>query len=183
MKLLLVIFGIVTFAFIAESKVFERCELARELKNKYHMPSELSTWVCLAYHESRFRTDAINTHNRDHSIDNGLFQINNRYWCDQGSRGCGVSCAELRTDDITKQVNCAKTVFHETVKLGRNGFSAWAAYAPHCRGNTKSYIQGCFKVDEYDDEPEKSGFLSFMNSICTSYLISLSGKEDILGDL
>lgn len=68
--------------------------------------------------------------------DYGLFQINSRYWCDQGGSGCGVSCKSL-TNSLSKSVRCAKVVYNE------RGFEAWTAYRQHCRGNTYSYIEDC----------------------------------------
>lgn len=37
-----------------QAKVYQKCELARELKNKHGFPAaQIPTWVCIAYHESR----------------------------------------------------------------------------------------------------------------------------------
>lgn len=51
--------------------------------------------VCLAKHESNYITGAINN-NSDGSTDYGIFQINNRWWCSNGSfhsaNGCKISC-------------------------------------------------------------------------------------------
>ena len=52
--------------------------------------------VCLAKWESNYNTEAIN-HNTDGSTDYGIFQINSRYWCDDGRTPgskniCGIRC-------------------------------------------------------------------------------------------
>lgn len=44
--------------------------------------------------ESSGNTRALNKANADGSIDHGLFQINDRYWCEHGKKGkeCNVNC-------------------------------------------------------------------------------------------
>uniref|UniRef100_A0A8C4Q4V8 lysozyme n=1 Tax=Eptatretus burgeri TaxID=7764 RepID=A0A8C4Q4V8_EPTBU len=54
--------------------------------------TNLSTGVCMAFAESSYKTDALHKNNDD-SIDYGIFQINNHYWCkdDKNPRnGCNV---------------------------------------------------------------------------------------------
>ncbi|KAJ8338901.1 hypothetical protein SKAU_G00356870, partial [Synaphobranchus kaupii] len=82
----------------ASAKTFSRCELARALKaagmDGYRGVS-LGDWVCLAKWESSYNTGATN-HNTDGSTDYGIFQINSRWWCDNGSRtanACGIPCS------------------------------------------------------------------------------------------
>ena len=52
--------------------------------------------ICLVRWESDFNTSAIGSLNADGSLDHGLFQISDLYWCDltgQGMDGaCGLSC-------------------------------------------------------------------------------------------
>ncbi|KAE8748340.1 Lysozyme, partial [Frankliniella occidentalis] len=83
-----------------EAHVYEACELAKQLKSPYGFPlSQIPTFVCIAYYESRFNTSAVSKPNRDKSIDYGIFQINSRWWCDRGPKlGCGVTCQTLLTD-------------------------------------------------------------------------------------
>lgn len=55
----------------------------------------LHAGICLVRWESEFNTSAIGSLNADGSLDHGLFQISDRYWCDheQGMEGaCGLSC-------------------------------------------------------------------------------------------
>lgn len=62
--------------------------------------SVCSAGVCLTENESHYRTDAIN-HNTDGSTDYGIFQINSRWWCDNGkhtANGCKIKCSgQLQT--------------------------------------------------------------------------------------
>ena len=61
---------------IKSGKIYERCELAKELRHVHNIPLEqLSTWVCIAEHESRFDTSAVGRLNADGSADNGIFQV------------------------------------------------------------------------------------------------------------
>ncbi|XP_035247403.1 lysozyme C-like [Anguilla anguilla] len=129
----------------ASAKVFERCELAKTLKaagmDGYSGVS-LGHWVCLARWESTYNTAA--THrNTDGSTDYGIFQINSRWWCNDGmtntANGCNISCDSLLTDDISDAITCAKLVVRDP-----NGIRAWVAWRVHCEGQDVSqYIAGC----------------------------------------
>ena len=61
------------------SEVCASREIAEVILNAaeiYNVPAALA--VALAWEESRFDPRAVNTQNRDHSIDRGLFQLNDR---------------------------------------------------------------------------------------------------------
>ncbi|XP_044258630.1 lysozyme-like [Tribolium madens] len=127
-----------------EAKVFKRCELAKELKNKHHIPgSQLATWMCIAKYESDYNTSARNTKTGDH----GLFQISQIYWCNNSNKpgkGCNAKCSDFRNNDIRDDVACIKKIYAEHQKLSGNGFNAWVAYKNHCKGNNDHFIKGCF---------------------------------------
>jgi len=58
------------------AKVYDRCELARELVEKHEAPEhQVATWVCIAQHESQFNTSAVGQMNGDNSKDHGIFQV------------------------------------------------------------------------------------------------------------
>ncbi|XP_063377699.1 lysozyme-like [Cydia fagiglandana] len=124
---------------LAAAKQFEKCELVRELRKQGFPEPQMRDWVCLVEKESGFRTDAIGKLNGDSSWDHGLFQVNDRYWCTRdGPPGleCNVSCAALRTDDITAAATCVKKIF------ARHGFAGWTAWKAHCQG-AKPDISNC----------------------------------------
>lgn len=128
-------------------KVFQRCELVHELsKKKHRIPlHEVSTWVCIARHESQFNTSAIGHLNADLSGDHGLFQISDQYWCSPPGVGlaCGINCDQLEDDDITDDVICARRIYRAHKRRTGDGFSAWAVYGPHCRGDNSGFAKGC----------------------------------------
>lgn len=135
---------------VGRGKVYERCELARELRFKHNIQMDhIATWVCIAKHESNFNTSAIGRLNWDGSEDHGLFQISDIYWCGESGKACGLTCDELEDNDITNDVECIKTIHAEHTRLFGDGFQAWAVY-PRCRGQSESYISGCF--DDSDNE-------------------------------
>jgi hypothetical protein len=135
---------------VGDGKVYERCELARELKHVHNIPMEtIGTWVCIAKHESNFNTSAIGRLNWDGSEDHGLFQISDIYWCGENGKSCGLKCEELRDNDITNDVECIKQIHAEHTRLSGDGFTAWAVY-PRCKGQSTMYIDGCF--DDSDNE-------------------------------
>ncbi|XP_050360419.1 uncharacterized protein LOC126780198 [Nymphalis io] len=135
-------FGVVlltsTFIAIANARIYERCELARDLLKIGVKRDDVATWVCIAFHESRFDTAARNPHSGDH----GLLQISELYWCGPG-KACGVPCSAFRNEDIYDDVQCALRIHEEHTRLQGNGFLAWVVYPHHCKHNAKKYIVDC----------------------------------------
>lgn len=132
------------FAFVALpcswAKVFDKCELAKELLQVHRFPEDqIPQWVCIAEHESLFNSSAVGHMNWDGSLDHGLFQINDRYWCSPpGPKNeCYIDCADLEDDDITDDVECVRLIYK------RHGFSAWAVWRSLCRGVNYSYLSDC----------------------------------------
>ncbi|KAJ8719037.1 hypothetical protein PYW07_016593 [Mythimna separata] len=128
-----VILFVVLFCFMSKAfgKTLSECELVRELRKHGFPENQLKDWVCLVNAESSRRTNVVGPPNSDGSHDYGLFQINDRYWCsatDKPGKGCNVRCKDLLLDDISKQAQCAKTVF------GVHGFEAWYGWANKCKG-------------------------------------------------
>ncbi|KAL2100246.1 hypothetical protein ACEWY4_004640 [Coilia grayii] len=131
---------------VASAKVYERCELARALKaagmDRYY-GATLADWVCLSKWESSYNTQAIN-HNTDRSTDYGIFQINSKWWCNDGQtpgakNACNINCAALMTDDIQAAITCAKRVVRDPNRL-----SAWVGWRNHCKGKDLTpYLAGC----------------------------------------
>ncbi|XP_017657111.1 lysozyme C-like [Nannospalax galili] len=96
--------GLLLLSVTVQSKVFQRCELARTLKNHgldgYEGVS-LANWMCLCKSESDFNTQATNYNPGSQSTDYGIFQINSCYRCtyDKTPRAvdaCGISCSGLK---------------------------------------------------------------------------------------
>nr|AEV91334.1 chicken-type lysozyme [Mierspenaeopsis hardwickii] len=137
---------LVVFVVASEAKVFRKCELASLLENRFRLSrDEIKNWVCIAEYESSFNTATINDKNRNKSTDYGIFQINNKYWCDNnyGKNVCGIACSELLSDDITTSLRCAQTVRRDTEKF--SGYKAWVAYNRKCKNrNLDQYMAECW---------------------------------------
>lgn len=134
-KLAFTVAFIISAIHSATSKVYKRCELAKELRDIYGIPeNQLATWICIIGHESSYNTSAIS----DGAENYGLFQINREYWCSKNGRGCGIPCSALRDDDIRDDVNCAKHIFKQ------QGFKAWSLYS-RCKTNVEKYIRDCYE--------------------------------------
>lgn len=109
----------------------------------YHGIS-LANWMCLAKWESDYNTKATNYNPGDESTDYGIFQINSRYWCNNGKtpkavNACGISCEALLQNDIAEAVTCAKRVVRDP-----QGIRAWVAWRNHCQGrDLTQYVSGC----------------------------------------
>nr|XP_045008787.1 lysozyme C-like [Jaculus jaculus] len=139
--------GLLLLSVTVQGKVFERCELARTLKHAGmdgYKGISLANWVCLARWESNYNTRATNFNSGDQSTDYGIFQINSRYWCNDGKtpsavNGCGISCDVLLRDDISQAIQCAKRVVRAP-----QGIRAWVAWRDHCQGrDLTEYVRGC----------------------------------------
>ncbi|KAF7482042.1 Hypothetical predicted protein [Marmota monax] len=100
------ILGLLLLSVIVQGKVYERCELARTLKRlgmDGYRGISLANWVCLAKWESSYNTRATNYNPGSGSTDYGIFQINSRYWCNDGKtpravNACGISCSVYKED-------------------------------------------------------------------------------------
>uniref|UniRef100_A0A1A9VFF1 lysozyme n=1 Tax=Glossina austeni TaxID=7395 RepID=A0A1A9VFF1_GLOAU len=131
-----------------KSKIYGRCELARELYEEHNIPIEqVATWICIAQHESHFNTSAVGHRDGDGSIAYGLFQISNLRRCSNKRYGLN----RLIDDNITDDVECIKRIYKEHAALFGGGFTAWTAYLPYCRNQHYEHIASCFEKEESND--------------------------------
>ncbi|XP_062059239.1 lysozyme C-like [Lepus europaeus] len=146
MKALLIL-GLLLLSYTVQGKIYGRCELARTLKSlglDGYKGVSLANWMCLTKWESSYNTKATHYNPGDQSTDYGIFQINSRYWCDDGKtpgavNACHIPCSDLLKNDITQAVACAKRVVSDP-----QGVRAWMAWRSHCQNrDLTSYIQGC----------------------------------------
>ncbi|KAI2566953.1 lysozyme [Homo sapiens] len=106
----LIVLGLVLLSVTVQGKVFERCELARTLKRlgmDGYRGISLANWMCLAKWESGYNTRATNYNAGDRSTDYGIFQINSRYWCNDGKtpgavNACHLSCSGWHGEIVVK---------------------------------------------------------------------------------
>lgn len=88
----------------------------------------------------------------DHNIDTFFPpKINNQTYCSNYSHGgvCHVKCEDLARTDITKAVQCAKTIFT------RDGFKVWYKWSAKCKGKKPEELPSlteCFKPRNRDVE-------------------------------
>ncbi|XP_052021668.1 lysozyme C-2-like [Apodemus sylvaticus] len=146
MKALLTL-GLLLLSVTVQAKVYERCELARILKNNgmagYYGIS-LGNWVCLAQYESNYNTSTIKYNPGSKSRDYGIFQINSRYWCNDSKtpgsvNACGMPCSALLQDDITQAIKCVKRVARDPQSL-----RAWVEWRIYCQNRDLSqFIWNC----------------------------------------
>ncbi|XP_048347342.1 lysozyme C-like [Sphaerodactylus townsendi] len=129
----------------AEGKVFGRCELARVMwqhRFDVFVGHKVADWVCLAQHESSYRTDVV--YFNGSSSDYGIFQINSLSWCDDGQtpgskNACRMSCYRLLDDDITDDMRCAKKITRKA-----RGLTPWKGWENNCQGDVDHYVDGCW---------------------------------------
>ncbi|XP_078416691.1 lysozyme C-1-like [Cetorhinus maximus] len=131
---------------VTSGKVYEKCELARILKDKgldgFHRHS-LANWICMVETESGFNTN-LTRHYRNLGIitstNYGIFQINNMEWCDNGMATfsynlCQISCNSLLDDDITDDIQCIKSVV-----VTQLGMDIWPGWKKNCLGRDHSHF-------------------------------------------
>ncbi|XP_075298896.1 lysozyme C-like [Opisthocomus hoazin] len=128
-----------------EGEIISRCELVKILREHGFEGFEGTTiadWICLVQHESDYNTEAYN--NNGPSRDYGIFQINSKYWCNDGKTsgavdGCHISCSELMTNDLEDDIKCAKKIARDA-----HGLTPWYGWKNHCEGrDLSSYVKGC----------------------------------------
>ncbi|XP_044743008.1 lysozyme C-like [Chrysoperla carnea] len=117
-------------------KLYTKCELARELSTHLRMDyEEIQNWVCIAQISS-FDTSRKVYDSSDGHYSHGLFLISDRWWCSHGEdrpeeNTCGVDCSELRSDNITASVNCARKIYQ--VWQTGSGYEAWWYWPKNCK--------------------------------------------------
>ncbi|XP_077543320.1 uncharacterized protein LOC144155630 [Haemaphysalis longicornis] len=141
----------------AWARIYDRCELAMELHDRFKFPKrDLDKWLCLAYWESRFDTRAYHKGKYDGSGDHGIFQINDKHWC-QPHQGhsenvCRMPCYMLRDDNLYDDIECVNKIFR------RHGFHAWMMFSHKCSGNTLEFFNGCdFRIRRGDMTSSPTG--------------------------
>ncbi|KAL9699523.1 hypothetical protein quinque_002964 [Culex quinquefasciatus] len=127
---------------VSEAKKFDKCSLAKALQDNGFSKDSLPNWVCLIQNESAMDTTKKNN-NRNGSTDWGLFQINDRYWCDpqdkskKTSNECKLKCSALLSDNISSAATCAKKIWK------RHGYRAWYGWINRCEGKTLPSLTSC----------------------------------------
>ncbi|CAG9864705.1 unnamed protein product [Phyllotreta striolata] len=146
MKSAIFLYAIAAFLWDSQSdaKVFERCQLARELA-KHGVPDEqIPTFVCIASRESGGDSGKIDYKTGRH----GVFQIDEHVWCspyERPGRECEASCSSFRDDFIGDDIACAMKIYKDTKQLSSVGYDAWGSYWEHCAsGNNLEYVEGCY---------------------------------------
>lgn len=129
----------------ATGKVYKACELAAKLHQSKVPPEQIPIWVCIAKHESRFRTSVMSPLDKPSGTrSHGIFQINGYHWCDKPGRGCDCPCSDLRDSDITDDIACSRLILRRTARKKRSGFMAWSVYGRCHNWILDPEIAACF---------------------------------------
>jgi hypothetical protein len=103
-------------------------EVADALRQAGFAEEDVPAMVCTAKYESSFYERAMNNHNRNGSIDRGLFQINSVHL---GRRGCPKTGEGLYS--AAANAKCALVIYNEQSN------TAWYGYKKH-RAECDSYV-------------------------------------------
>ncbi|XP_026750267.2 lysozyme-like [Galleria mellonella] len=138
--IIFIVFIAFSLASQVDAKTFTRCGLVQALRSQGFDEAKMRDWVCLVENESGRRTDIVGKPNKNGSRDYGLFQINDKYWCNNTTKpgkGCNITCSQLLTDDITVASKCAKKIYK------RHHFMAWYGWRNHCQNKPLPDISNC----------------------------------------
>ncbi|XP_045166373.1 lysozyme-like [Mercenaria mercenaria] len=154
-KLLVIVLAILGTLCAAQKKT--KCQVVKALRDQGVPDSELKDWLCLVDKESSYKYNAEHTNYKDGSVDSidyGIFQLNDKYWCsDSGgysgkicwrlnTYGCDDKCKTFKDSDISNDAYCA-------VRVKKcKGFEEWVGWRNKCKGkDLSSYdFSECKKV-------------------------------------
>lgn len=123
-------------------KVYDKCELAKELRDAHRVPlEEIGIWVCLA-ERSMYNASWIGDAS---SKDYGLWRISSSWWCGSDGPGgaCGDACSTFTDEDITNDLKCAQQIVKVTKDNTGDGFLAWPNYSWKCKAKADDYVKDC----------------------------------------
>lgn len=156
---------------VAETKIFDRCELANLFKKAGITEDNLHKWVCIGQHNGL--DTSRNYQSPDGAIRSyGIFKISDEYWCDRTGSGtgklCGIPCRKLMDDDIRDDIRCAMKIYNH------HGFNAWIPWMPECMDVNKNYLKKCSNLGNrnnvvaadvlLDDDDDRPGDTSIENT-------------------
>uniref|UniRef100_A0A182NI12 lysozyme n=1 Tax=Anopheles dirus TaxID=7168 RepID=A0A182NI12_9DIPT len=124
-----------------DAKIVTKCELVKQLTANGISRTYQGHWVCLAKAVSKMDSAKV-SQLPNLSYNYGIFQINSKEWCRVGYKGgkCNVRCEDLATDNITKAIQCSKTIQQQ------NGFKEWQMWEKNCKGKELPDISNCAVV-------------------------------------
>ncbi|KAB0378153.1 hypothetical protein FD755_009731 [Muntiacus reevesi] len=140
----LIILGLLLLSVAVQGKVFERCELARTLKElglDGYKGVSLANWLCLTRWESDYNTKATNYNPSSESTDYGIFQINSKWWCDDGKTPNAVDgCHNIHHSHAAAAAKSLQSCQTLSLRL----YFPLVAWKSHCRDHdVSSYVEGC----------------------------------------
>ncbi|XP_075046067.1 lysozyme C-1-like [Mixophyes fleayi] len=142
MKVILCLAFLLCLHLGSEGKTFTKCELTRIFKENGIYDRDLDSWICLAYHESRYNNELVNRYTTSQSY--GIFQIDSQLWCDDGMTPgaeniCRMSCQSLQDDNLEDDIECAKRIM-----ISSNGLSSWLNWRENCmRRDLRRFTARC----------------------------------------
>lgn len=105
-------------------KVYERCELARELRDVHQISTDkVGVWVCIM-EKSGFNTSQQIPLNGEGNLNHGILQINDIYWCGQNKVGgnCNIECSKFEDENIADDLECGQKIVKDTMSYAGDGF-------------------------------------------------------------
>lgn len=120
---------------LCEAKVYDACEFVKEIHTKYNVTKEeIYKHLCVATVslDTTIQTDK----------ENGIYGIGSEWWCreDEAGGGCNLKCSNLRDDDISDDISCAKKI------LSQQGVEAWNETDDECNFGYQNLSNVCLAL-------------------------------------
>lgn len=117
----------------AKAKAISPCALATEMK-RINVPKEdISSYVCIALHESRLVTNSLLRFSSTYARLGIFHTVTSHGWCGADGK-CNLPCDKLLDTDVEDDIRCAM------VKKNEVGFGNWTLYRNHCSEEVRSKI-------------------------------------------
>ncbi|MBX3234083.1 MAG: hypothetical protein KIT84_06510 [Labilithrix sp.] len=120
-------------------------QVAGALRSAGWPENMIGKMVCTAKYESSYYSRAINTKNKNGSVDRGLFQINSIH-LNGGTKGCPKGAEALF--DVDTNAKCALAIYKS------QGIKAWYGYRSHKKECDATKAPGSAALPEETEEEE-----------------------------
>lgn len=149
----------VSYTVNSTAKIYTRCELIKELQEKYGLSPEIaSKYACIA-EATGFNTSNIVHHYRKPKESDslgykphyGIFYIGSDWWCNEQEKGgiCDIKCDDLLDDDLSNDIECVQRIDLDMNDTAWVLNSHWSRILKHdCEKQIENCANGVTTEDE-----------------------------------
>ncbi|CAG9800937.1 unnamed protein product [Chironomus riparius] len=139
---------------IQQSSRINKCELARYMNNSGFPENLISTFICIAEHESELSPHTVKISRSYYKF--GLFQIDDNIYCstDEKINECEIPCELLTDDQYDNDFECVRNIYK------KEGFDYWPSYENSCDKISTNALDYCYDDNITDENKELQKFQS-----------------------